>query len=60
MKIRVRHKRTDLRIYYDGFDFDLDSVLIKVLKAVGWDLWATGFDHRSSERELVFDYHGSS
>ncbi len=56
MKVRIRRKGTDLRIYYDGFDFDFDTVLIKILRSVGWHLWATGFDHRSSERELAFDY----
>ncbi len=57
MEIRTVRKGKDLRIYYDGFDFDLDGALIKVLKSVGWEWWASGFNHLTSERDLAFDYH---
>ncbi len=55
-KIRVRRRDVDdLRVYYDGFDSELDDSLIEVLKAVGWELWASGFSHLSSERDLAFE-----
>ncbi len=56
MKIRVSRKGKDLRIRYDGFDAELDTALIKVLKSVGWEWWASGFNHLTSERDLAFDY----
>ena len=55
-KIRVeRRDDDDLRVHCDGFDSDLDDVLIKVLKPAGWELWASGFSHVSSERDLAFE-----
>jgi len=59
MIIRVRRNGKDLRIYYDGFDAGFDTALIKVLKSVGWEWWASGFNHLTSQRDLAFDYHGS-
>jgi len=56
MKIRVKREDDDLRIYYDGFEPDLDTALIKVLKSVGWEWWASGFNHLTSQRDLAFDY----
>ena len=59
MKIRVRRKNKDLRIYYDGQpDTDLDRALTEVLKSVGWEWWASGYDHLTSQRDLAFDYTG--
>ncbi len=55
-KIRVeRRAEDDLRVYYDGFDSDLDDVLTSVLEAVGWERWASGFSHLSEERDLAFE-----
>lgn len=58
MSTKVRASRPsddDLRVRYDGFDSELDSALISVLKAAGWELWASGFSHLSSERDLAFE-----
>lgn len=56
MKVRVRRQADDdLRVYYDGFDPELDSVLIKVLKAAGWEWWASGYNHLTSQRDLAFE-----
>ena len=56
MEIRAeRRADDDLRVYYDGFDPDLDDVVIKVLKPAGWELWASGFSHISEERDLAFE-----
>ena len=60
MEIRVKREDDDLRIRYDGFEPDLDTALIKVLKSVGWEWWASGFNHLSEERDLAFDYAPSN
>ena len=55
MNIRVERTGDDLRIRYDGFDPDLDTALIEVLKPVGWHWWASGFNYQSDVRDLAFE-----
>ena len=55
MEVRVAQDDTNLRVYYDGFDPDLDMVLTKVLESLGWTWWASGFSHLTSVRDLAFE-----
>jgi hypothetical protein len=47
-----------VRVYYKGYDFDLDKLIEKALEDAGLEWYASGYDLRdgSEERQLCFDY----
>jgi len=45
---------TTVRIQYDGYDPDLDSVLETSLILLGFELEGKGFNMENEERDLVF------
>ena len=56
MNIKTELGENEVRIFYSGkLNPSLDGNIEKIMKAEGYELWASGFNLRDNVRDMAFE-----